>query len=40
MMFFAGELFEVLAGGKLALPPTKVLNRINEVLRETANVEV
>jgi hypothetical protein len=34
MMFIAGELFEVLAGGKLANPPTKMLHEINQILRE------
>jgi UDP-2,3-diacylglucosamine pyrophosphatase LpxH len=34
-MYFVGDLFEIMAGRKLIAPP-KMLDRINEVLRETA----
>jgi hypothetical protein len=33
MMFYAGELFQILAGGKLT-PPPKMLHEINQILRE------
>lgn len=38
MMYCVGDLFEIMAGGKLTAPP-KMLEKINEALRE-ANVEV
>jgi hypothetical protein len=35
MIFLAGDLFEILAGGKLTAPP-KMLDVINDLLREVS----